>query len=207
MEQALWNQLWARQGFSPAWLLESPPEEVRQAVQSRWFPPGARVLDIGCGNGAISAWLASQGFHVLGIDFAISAIRRAELRHKNVTGSLDWRLVDICREVPDAPPFEVLIDRGCLHGIPPDLVPFYVRHISACSTRDARLLLIHKTAPASSGKLLLGQKISEVSKLIEFQFQSIFEILQVTPTVLQGSSEEKQDQWMAGLVFRMVRKH
>jgi 2-polyprenyl-3-methyl-5-hydroxy-6-metoxy-1,4-benzoquinol methylase len=44
------------------------PQEVQDAVDSGWFSPGSSALDIGCGMGEIAAWLAQQGFNVLGID-------------------------------------------------------------------------------------------------------------------------------------------
>jgi SAM-dependent methyltransferase len=55
-----------------------------------WFAgrerPGGRVVDIGCGNGRDSVWLAEQGFDVLGVDYAPGAVRRSrgEARKRGV---------------------------------------------------------------------------------------------------------------------------
>jgi 2-polyprenyl-6-hydroxyphenyl methylase/3-demethylubiquinone-9 3-methyltransferase len=37
---------------------------------SRDIPPGSRILDIGCGNGALASKFAENGHHVVGIDMA-----------------------------------------------------------------------------------------------------------------------------------------
>lgn len=49
---------------------------ITNAVTSR-FAPGAKILDVGCGNGVISRYLGSQGFNVLGIDVSPQSIARA----------------------------------------------------------------------------------------------------------------------------------
>jgi len=204
--QDIWNRQWANPNFAAAWVLTAPPQEVEEAVQTGWFPSGTRVLDIGCGSGELSAWLASQGFEVLGIDFAENAIQRARAKHKNFQGNLSWRVVDICRETPGAEPFDVLIDRGCLHGISVDSIPLYVRHITACCAPGARFLLFHKTAPVSSAHLAMEEKTRALTGLIKTHFQPAFEIIQISPTTLLRATGDNPKQPMAGLAIRMVRQ-
>lgn len=40
--------------------------------------PAANILDLGCGNGRHSRWLAQKGFNVTGIDLAASSIQQAK---------------------------------------------------------------------------------------------------------------------------------
>ena len=47
-------------------------------------PPKCRILDLGCGNGRHSKWLATKGFDVTGIDLAASSIRDAK-KHEHDT--------------------------------------------------------------------------------------------------------------------------
>jgi 2-polyprenyl-3-methyl-5-hydroxy-6-metoxy-1,4-benzoquinol methylase len=51
------------------------------------FPKGAKVLDVGCGNGIISRGIGSHGYRVYGIDISDKAIEKAKMLTKleNVT--------------------------------------------------------------------------------------------------------------------------
>jgi len=73
-------------------------EEVLWPTVQSLFPAlsGARVLDVGCGDGTYSAWFADKGADVLGVDLSQEMVRvardrygdRAEFRRADVTGSL-----------------------------------------------------------------------------------------------------------------------
>jgi SAM-dependent methyltransferase len=204
--QSLWNQRWANPNFSNTWVLTAPPQEIQDAVQSRWFPPRAKVLDIGCGSGELSVWLASQGFEVVGIDFTEHAIRKAKIKHQINLENLAWQVIDICRQTPGLAPFDVLIDRGCLHGIPKDFVSRYVKHTAACSISGTRFMLFHKTVPISSNALIIEAEARRVAELIETHFQPIFEILEISPTILHRSTGDKLKEDMSGLVIRMMKR-
>ena len=61
--------------------------------------PGARVLDLGCGEGAFAAELARAGAEVLAVDVAREPLRRAraahpELRLALIDGEGEWELPD-----------------------------------------------------------------------------------------------------------------
>ncbi len=45
---------------------------------SALLPPGARVLDLGCGEGRDSVFFAERGFDVTGVDIARSGLAKAE---------------------------------------------------------------------------------------------------------------------------------
>ena len=62
-------------------------------------PAGARVLDLGCGEGAFAAELAQAGADVLCVDVAEEPLRRAraahpELRTQLIDGEGEWELAD-----------------------------------------------------------------------------------------------------------------
>jgi len=63
------------------------------------LPPGARVLDLGCGEGAFAAALARSGTDVLAVDVAEEPLRRAraaypELHVQLIDGEGEWDLAD-----------------------------------------------------------------------------------------------------------------
>ncbi|HXQ19038.1 MAG TPA: methyltransferase domain-containing protein [Acidimicrobiales bacterium] len=59
---------------------------------------GLRLLDIGCGNGALSARLAQAGMKVTGIDFTLSGIDRA----RGSFPDLEFAAHDITEPLPSA---------------------------------------------------------------------------------------------------------
>jgi 2-polyprenyl-3-methyl-5-hydroxy-6-metoxy-1,4-benzoquinol methylase len=60
--------------------------------------PPLRVLDVGCGEGQITAELARAGFEVVGVDVAEEPLRRARARHPELdvrlVGESEWALQD-----------------------------------------------------------------------------------------------------------------
>ncbi|WP_328991443.1 methyltransferase domain-containing protein [Kribbella sp. NBC_01245] len=75
----------------------------------------ATALDVGCGLGRNSRWMAGFGASVTGIDIAASALEAARGRGEGV----EFREVDFLREVVPGGPFELVYDSGCFHHLAP----------------------------------------------------------------------------------------
>src|SRR6185436_6817751 len=61
------------------WDTGRPSSELQRVLSRNPIQP-CRSLDLGCGTGTNSVWLAQQGFEVTGIDVAPLAVKRAEER-------------------------------------------------------------------------------------------------------------------------------
>lgn len=57
--------------------------------------PGRRALDLACGEGRNSIFLASQGFSVTGVDIAEEALAKAERRAAAAGVRVDWISADL----------------------------------------------------------------------------------------------------------------
>lgn len=58
---------------------------VRQILDRRFPSAGRdRVLDLGCGNGAVTAWLSERGFDAVGVDPSLQGIERALAAHPDL---------------------------------------------------------------------------------------------------------------------------
>jgi SAM-dependent methyltransferase len=68
------RMLW--QADNLGWGLWGTPESDLGLLSS--FGPGADVLELGCGTGAITAWLARIGMRPVGVDIARAQLRTAE---------------------------------------------------------------------------------------------------------------------------------
>lgn len=72
--------------------------------------PGDRVLDLGCGNGAMAAYIAEvTGAHVTGIDFSPTAIGQALRLAVAHPGSLDFQVADIAALPFPSASFDVIV--------------------------------------------------------------------------------------------------
>jgi ubiquinone/menaquinone biosynthesis C-methylase UbiE len=61
--------------------LEAPDLALRRAFAAANVAPGQQVLDLGCGQGDLTAVLAGIGAQVLGVEVAQAALDRARRRH------------------------------------------------------------------------------------------------------------------------------
>ena len=109
-----WEQRY-REGNIP-WDSGQPSSELIRVLAEEHIQP-CRAIELGCGTGTNSIWLAQQGFEVTGVDITSLAIASAE--KKAVAAGVSVRFVqgDVLN-LPDlGPPFPFFFDRGCYHVI------------------------------------------------------------------------------------------
>jgi SAM-dependent methyltransferase len=97
---------WCRQ--TSAWLLDP-----------RFPHAGARLLELGCGNGAVAALFAARGYQVVGTDVSRAALAWARDQFASHQLSGDFQLADVTeglRQFGDQS-FQVVVDGNCLHCI------------------------------------------------------------------------------------------
>ena len=106
-----------------------PPEVVAWITSGRVAEGWA--LDLGCGSGVSSHYLARHGFRVLGIDLALSALARA--RHVSATNGLaayfcagDAADLGFARVTAS-----LALDVGCFHTLAPDRRQAYIASLAS----------------------------------------------------------------------------
>jgi trans-aconitate methyltransferase len=75
--------------------------------------PGERILDLGCGTGALAAEIAAKGAQVVGVDRSASMIAEA---HKKFP-ELQFEVCD-ARTLPFSQEFDAVFSNAALHWIP-----------------------------------------------------------------------------------------
>jgi SAM-dependent methyltransferase len=119
----------------------SPPDLIDLVEGSHALAPG-RALDLGCGTGTDSIYLARHGWDVTGVDMvpeALAIARRTAATsgvHANFVQGDVTRLADAVQGM-----FDLLLDFGCLHTLPADQRPSYVDSVSAVANPGATFLL------------------------------------------------------------------
>lgn len=106
--------LWYRFG-RPPWVMGARAELV-QLVDDGCLRPG-RALDLGCGEGDNSIFLAGRGFDVTGVDFAPSAVSKARAKAAAAGVGATFVVDDLTRLRNVRGTFDLLVDYGTLDDL------------------------------------------------------------------------------------------
>lgn len=122
-----------------------PPELIEAIEGSNALSPG-HALDIGCGSGTNSIYLARHGWSVTGVDFAGPAIARAKEKARlarPLRGSTRFVQTDVTRldTLQLQAPCSLLLDVGCLHSLPASERPAYAAGVAKQAASGALFLL------------------------------------------------------------------
>ena len=88
--QRFWDQRFA----APEYIFGTRPNRFL-AGQAARFKPGQAVLDVACGEGRNSVWLAEQGCEVAGIDVSPLALQKARRLAEEHTVTVAFEQADI----------------------------------------------------------------------------------------------------------------
>ena len=96
------------------WHRDAPDGFLPEVVEARAKP--GRALDLGCGSGVFSVWLAKQGYQVTGLDFIPRAIEMSKARAEAEGVHVNWINADLLTWTASGQ-FDVIVDSGCLHSL------------------------------------------------------------------------------------------
>jgi 2-polyprenyl-3-methyl-5-hydroxy-6-metoxy-1,4-benzoquinol methylase len=96
------------------WHSEDPSPFLVEAIKKRNKP--GKALDLGCGAGVFSVYMAKQGYDVTGIDFIPEALAMAKKLADQNNVRINFKEQDILTWNPTEK-FDIILDSGCLHTI------------------------------------------------------------------------------------------
>jgi SAM-dependent methyltransferase len=131
------------------WDHELPPPEVLALLPT--LPPG-RALDVGCGFGRASIFMAQQGWQVDGVDFVAQAVAVAQRRADAAGVPVMFHVGDITRLDFLDGPYDFVLDVGCSHALDDADLALY---------RDQLLRLLHPGAIVLLFARLRGEDSAE----------------------------------------------
>lgn len=123
-----WNEVYETTALKELpWHSEEPADYLVELVKKKMVK--GPVLDICCGAGTNSVYLAKKGFEVHGIDISEKAIELAKERAKKEGVKCNFIVGNASGLPYPDNKFSFIFDRGCLHHIPKELKKKFVDDI------------------------------------------------------------------------------
>jgi len=137
-------RIFYRVGFTP-WNGHPIAQNLQNLVEgtSDATPlPAGVALDLGCGTGDSSIYLARHGWKVTGVDFVPRALDRARAKAADLSVTFVQADVTHLSQAGIGAGFQLIVDNGCLHNMSDGDRDAYVREVSAVAAPDALLLVL-----------------------------------------------------------------
>ena len=140
--RAAWRARWGDASYETPWAGATVPDPVQAALASGWLKAGDSVLDVGCGDGKIAAFLADAGCTVTAIDFAEGAVARTRERCQRFGDRVHVELCDITSGLPSRAGFDAVVDVGCFQSLVPRFAARYARNVATVCRPGAHVTLV-----------------------------------------------------------------
>jgi SAM-dependent methyltransferase len=136
-DRVRWDGIYTSSGPAPVDAI-GPPTVFADFADL--FPTAGHALDLACGQGLATVWLARRGMEVWGLDISAVAVGQARdlARRSGVGDRCRFDAVDLDRGLPDGPPANAIVchrfrDRRLDQAIIGRLAPGGMLAISALS--------------------------------------------------------------------------
>lgn len=133
-------RIFYRIGFTP-WDGHPQSATLRELIEGPDALPPGSALDVGCGTGDSSIYLARHGWDVTGVDFVPKALDNARAKARSADAAVNFVRADVTHlgEAGIGADFQLIVDNGCLHGMTGHDRTLYVQEITAAAAPGARL--------------------------------------------------------------------
>lgn len=125
----------------PIPFFKNAPDECLISYCTSHILNKGKALDIGCGNGRNSLYLAKQGFDAVGIDISDEAIKWAQESSTNCVNKPIFKCQSIFEFKNKTNSFDFINDSGCFHHIKPHRRPQYFESILKYLKDDGYFLM------------------------------------------------------------------
>src|SRR5215472_4067835 len=156
------------------WERRVPPSDLVELIEGHAALAPGRALDLGCGTGTDSIYLAGHGWDVTGVDMVPEALAIAcrNAAAKGVRANFVQGDVTRLRDVVQGA-FDLLLDFGCFHTLPRDQRPVYVDCVSAVAAPAATFLLYGFARPPRLAPMQAGISLDEVRERFSREWEIV----------------------------------
>ncbi|EJR29906.1 class I SAM-dependent methyltransferase [Bacillus mycoides] len=113
-----WDQFYQTRDKEIPFFTEFPDENLATYFLDGMLNPG-KTLEVGCGNGRNTAFMASQGCSVDAIDYSLEAINWAKEKTKEKKLDINFKWDSIFNIDITSNSYDIIYDSGCLHHLFP----------------------------------------------------------------------------------------
>ena len=159
------------------------PKELKVLVKNH-NPKSS--LELGCGLGRFSSFMANRGIKATGVDFSAAAIEKAKKRVADNLYQPNFMLGDVTRLMMLNEPFDISFDVGCFHCLPEEEHKKYISEVARLLKSGAIHLLWALDSTPSNLKFspeYMSKTFDKEFQLADFTFilyryQDIYVLLQ-----------------------------
>lgn len=128
-------------GAKPPWSIGVPQPDIAALIDAGYFH--GDVLDVGCGEAAVSMRLAELGHTVVGLDLSPTAIdlARAEAARRGLT-NVTFEVADISAFTGYDGRFGTIVDSTLFHSIPVELREGYQESVARAAAPGASYVVL-----------------------------------------------------------------
>ena len=137
-------ELLTRIGLNPALgAADIPDTRLVELVEGEHRLQPGRALDLGCGAGRNTLYLARQGWDAVGIDMMARAIETARSRAVGAAASARFVRGDVTKlnDLDIGGQYRLIVDSGCYYGLSDHQRNAYATGVTRAAAPDALLLL------------------------------------------------------------------
>ena len=191
------------------WFARRPYPPLVRAVRERRLQAPGPILDVGCGLGTNTLWLASRGFHATGVDLAPGAIAAAESRATPAGGSARFLVDDVLASELPGGEFRSAVDVGCFQTLPPRRRPDYAEALARLLRPESTFVLFW-VAREETGAWGPPHRLSVGEVVVPFESRFLVKHVDYRPRTQALTSKVKKSSrplaTLAGYTATLVRR-
>lgn len=136
-----WEEIYRTNEYQAHWGIPFASQELVAFVAAYPFTSDTVALDIGCGAGQESIFLAQQGFKVTGVDLSSEALNIAAKKAAQAGVEVNWQKGNALHLPVEDQSVDLINDRGCFHVIDNEHRSQYAQEVARVLKPGGKMLL------------------------------------------------------------------